>query len=105
MENLKTEELLKRQLDELLTTLNFIPESQQAGNAAYYLKRIAEYVSHLGNDEPMVASIWMQEDLEEIAKQNINRDAARQIFAHINRSHDANIGINWEVLSYALDQD
>jgi len=105
MENLKTEDLLKRQLDELLTTLNFMPESQQAGNAAYYLKRIADYVSHLGVDEPMVASLWFTEDLEEVSESTIEREQARHIFAVIDRHHNAEVGINWDVLEYAIDNN
>lgn len=105
MEDLKNKELLKRQLDDLLTTLNFITEAQREGNAAYYLKRIAEYVSHCGADEPMAASIWLQEDLEEVAEHPISRDKAREIFAQISHYHDAEVGINWDVLSSALNED
>lgn len=53
----------------------------------------------------MVASIWLQEDLEAIVKQSLERDKSRQIFNQIDHAHDANIAINWEVLSYALDQN
>ncbi|WP_020396689.1 hypothetical protein [Thiolinea disciformis] len=105
MEEKKLNILLKQQLDQLLTTLSFIPAAKQTGNAAYYLERLASYVSHLGADEPMVASIWMQEDLEWVAEQRMERDVARQVFAQIDRNHDAIVGINWDVLSYALDQD
>lgn len=105
MEETNIQLLLKQQLNQLLTTLSFTPEAKQAGNAAYYLERLAQYVSNLGADEPMVASIWLQEDLEVIAKQSLERDKSRQIFTQIDRTHDANIGINWDVLSYALDQN
>lgn len=97
--------LLKQQLDQLLTTLSFIPEAKQAGNAAYYLERLANYVSNLGTDEPMVVSLWLQEDLAEIAKQSVERNTARQVFARIDHTHDANIGVNWEVLGCALEQN
>lgn len=103
MEKLEIQTTLKRQLDELLTTLNFIPEAQHEGNAGYYLKRIADYTAHLGVNEPMVASIWLQEDLEEVAETPIDRNTARHVFASIAHNHDAEIGINWDVLSYALD--
>lgn len=105
MEEANIQLLLKQQLDQLLTTLGFTPEAKQAGNAAYYLERLAQYVSNLDADEPMVASIWLQEDLEAIVKQSLERDKSRQIFNQIDHAHDANIAINWEVLSYALDQN
>lgn len=35
----------------------------------------------------------------------MERDVARQVFAQIDRNHDAIVGINWDVLSYALDRD
>lgn len=54
MEEKKLNILLKQQLDQLLTTLSFIPEAKHMGNAAYYLERLTSY----GADEPMVASIF-----------------------------------------------
>lgn len=96
---------LKRQLDELLITLLSIPESQRPGNAAYYLNRISQYVINQGADCPMVASIWLQEDFDELTEDAISSDKARELFALIDRRHDAEIGINWDVLNAALDAD
>jgi len=96
---------LKRQLEALLTTLSSISASQQPGNAVYYLNRISQYVVNRGVDCPMVAGIWLEEDFDELTENTIGSDKARELFALIDRRHDAEIGINWDVLNAALDSD
>jgi hypothetical protein len=105
MEENEIDLTLERQLDALLATLSSIPESQKPGNAAYYLNRISQYVVNRGVDCPMVASIWLEEDFDELTENTIGSDKARELFGIIDRRHDAEIGINWDVLNAALDSN
>ncbi|MBJ6611522.1 MAG: hypothetical protein JG718_14265 [Candidatus Thiothrix moscowensis] len=96
---------LQQQLDHLLSTLSSVPETEKPGNAAYYLAKLARYVINRGVDYPMVTAIWVHEDLEEVAEENISEDKASKLFAHIDRTHNAEIGINWDVLDMTLYMD
>lgn len=93
---------LEQQLETLMLSLRDIPESSQPGNAAYYLSRLAEIVAARGVNEPLVAALWLKSDLEE--NDTLEKDHARRVFAHIDRTHNAEIGINWDVLNNALEE-
>lgn len=112
--NLQTQ--LNQQLSALLDTLMHIPESGLEGNAAHYLEKLARVVLNNGADEPMVASLWYGEDFDAVLEEDsededdeghppISRDHARAMFAGIDRHHNAEVGINWDVLRDALDDD
>lgn len=119
-------ELLNQQLEAMMITLAQIPETDMPGNAAHYLNRLVHLIANNGVDEPMVTSYWYTEDFDELLNANtdddsgdgedddskdgeegcvrINRDYARKLFALIDRTHNAEIGINWDVLKCALDE-
>ena len=105
-------EQLTQQLEALMITLNQIPETDEEGNAAYYLNKLVHLVANQGVDEPMVATFWFDDDFNELLGEEgeppdepISRDRARELFALIDRSHDAHIGVNWDVLEAALDSN
>lgn len=98
-------EQLDQQLSALLDTLMHIPESGLEGNAAHYLEKLARVVLNHGADEPMVASLWYDEDFIELDGSPVSRDHARAMFAGIGRHHNAEIGINWDVLKAAREDD
>lgn len=45
---------------------------------------------------------WHIDDVKEIAP-NISDEDARTVLAHVDETHDANIGINWDVLEAAVE--
>ncbi|MDD5391610.1 MAG: hypothetical protein PHE17_01190 [Thiothrix sp.] len=94
---------LMNQLDRLLTLLLSVPESERPSNAAYYLAKLARYTINRGADYPMIASVWSHGDFEDLTEEEISSDRARKLFALIDRTHNAEIGINWDVLNAALD--
>lgn len=103
-------EQLTQQLEAMMLTLNQIPETDMEGNAAYYLNKLVHLVANQGVDEPMVGRFWYEDDFNELLGEEgeppdepITRERARDLFALIDRSHDATVGINWEVLQCALD--
>lgn len=107
---MKPVEQLTRQLEALMITLNQIPETDEEGNAAYYLNKLVHLIANHGVDEPVVCRFWYRDDFDELLSGNdeppaesISRDRARALFALIDRSHDASIGINYDVLQAALD--
>ncbi|MDD5394305.1 MAG: hypothetical protein PHE17_14925 [Thiothrix sp.] len=102
-------ELLNQQLEAMMATLAEIPETDMPGNAAHYLNRLVRLVANNGVDEPMVTSYWYTEDFDSVLEDRgeecpIDRGYARKLFALIDRTHNAEIGINWDVLKCALDE-
>lgn len=104
-------EQLAQQLEALMITLNQIPATDGEGNAAHYLNKLVHLVANQGVDEPMVAICWFDDDFNELLGEEgeppaepISRERARELFAFIDSSHDANIGINWDVLESALER-
>ncbi len=50
--------------------------------------------------------VWTVEDIQERAKENgqkISKAVARKVLQSIKKNHDCNVGINWEVIDYHLD--
>ena len=103
-------EQLAQQLEALMITLNQIPATDGEGNAAHYLNKLVHLVANQGVDEPMVGTFWYDDDFNELLgeegeppEEPITRNRARELFALIDRSHDAYVGVNWDVLQSALD--
>jgi hypothetical protein len=107
---MKPTALLNQQLEAMMITLNQIPETDLPGNAAYYLNHLVHLVANNGVDEPLVGKFWHQEDLNErlqerdMVSQPVTREHARELFAMIDRTHDAEMGINYGVLDCALEE-
>jgi hypothetical protein len=107
-------ELLNQQLKAMMITLAQIPETDMPGNAAHYLNRLVHLIANNGVDEPMVTYYWYTKDFDELRNgdvdddaegyTHINRDHASRLFALIDRTHNAEIGINWDVLRCALEE-
>jgi len=52
-----------------------------------------------------IAAVWSTDDVLAIAEQNgfeITEDDAEEVLELIDQNHDANVGINWDVISYHL---
>jgi hypothetical protein len=108
---MKPTERLNQQLKAMMATLAEIPETDMPGNAAYYLNRVVQLVADKGVDEPLVTSYWHFEDLDWLlcgradaeGYTPTNRDYARKLFALVSGTHNAEIGINWDVLRCASE--
>lgn len=56
-------------------------------------------------DENTINVVWSVEDVQEQAKDDdvkITEEEAREILHYIKKNHDASIGINWEVITQAI---
>ena len=65
------------------------------------LFRSAEYGLEGGNDT--FAKIWHVDDVLSI-NSTLSRERARLVLTMAMNNHDANIGINWEVLKEYIDR-
>jgi len=50
-----------------------------------------------------LATFWSIDDVKEVAD-HLSDDECRQVLEQVERNHDANIGINWEVIEFHADQ-
>lgn len=55
-----------------------------------------------GADEPVLISTWRIDDVKSIAPW-VSDDEAVEILASVADNHDANLGINWEVIEFWVD--
>ena len=58
-------------------------------------------------DPDWMAEWWHIDDVIEQAEGNgeqLTIDEARDVLAMVNRKHDCNIGINWDVIDYWIDE-
>jgi len=65
-----------------------------------------QHVEHTKKMEKSINIIWNIEDVLEQAKQsniNLTEEQALEILEDVENSHDANIGINWDVLDCYID--
>lgn len=63
----------------------------------------ADALAHIRADNPDAISItWMIDDVHEVAP-DLNLEQQRQVLVLAKKHHDANIGINWEVLDTIAD--
>ena len=71
---------------------------------------VREFIQHLRThykpDDVVAKSIWSVDDVLLVAEEEtvkINRKDAEEILDQIDRNHDANTGITWDVLRAHLD--
>jgi len=76
-----------------------IPEGRTVAEAEFAVKRAF--------DADWMAEWWHIDDVIEQAEGNgeqLTIDEARSVLAMVNRQHDCNIGINWDVIDYCIDK-
>ena len=76
-----------------------IPNGRSVAEAELAVKRAF--------DPDWMAEWWHIDDVIEQAEGNgeqLTIDEARDVLAMVNRKHDCNIGINWDVIDYWIDQ-
>ena len=50
-----------------------------------------------------LASFWSTDDVKEVAP-HLSDDECREVLKRVERYHNAEIGINWEVIEYHADE-
>ena len=65
------------------------------------INRVKDCMYELANGA--IALIWTIDDVQAVDS-SISDDEARAILQMIYRNHDANIGINWEVIEYYINE-
>ena len=56
----------------------------------------------LANELGVITVIWSKEDVLEL-RPDLTEEQAADVLVSADRRHDANIGINWEVLQFHAD--
>ena len=66
------------------------------------------YVQTNENGEPMIVDNWYASDIHEVAVDKfdttLSNKQIEEVMHFIVNTHDANIGIDWEVIEYAIDE-
>jgi hypothetical protein len=69
--------------------------------------RIKDLIKHLEAYDPETAcayALWLPDDVREQAEgHHLADEDVETILGKVQDSHDANIGINWEVIDCAID--
>lgn len=76
-----------------------IPEGRSVAEAQGAVKRAF--------DPDWMAEWWHIDDVIEQAEthgEQLTEQEARDVLAMVNRKHDCNIGINWDVIDYWIDE-
>lgn len=56
-------------------------------------------MSQIGPGSEQISIIWSVDDVLEVAPK-LDRDEAMEVLESVLHRHDANIGVNWDVLAY-----
>jgi hypothetical protein len=70
------------------------------------MPRIIYETSTTGETYPVLRCDWHLEDImfsNEVDYPNMTKEQALRIMERIMHTHDANIGVNWEVIEYATE--
>lgn len=57
----------------------------------------------IADPDSEIAIIWSIEDIQG-ERPHLSDEQAREVLQMVKRKHDANIGVNWEVLKYWADE-
>jgi len=95
--------IAQRALDYLMANADLTPNEKYAAQCAYV--KLDPFI-----DGDSIASVWSVEDVYSLHTDDdgepdgsITPEQARAVLKAADNDHDANIGINWDVLEYHLD--
>ena len=72
-----------------------------AGDTSQVQCALQALSSELSNrpDADSIAIIWQTDDVQ-MQRPDLGIDQCREVLGHLDRYHDATIGINWDVIDY-----
>tara|TARA_R110002126_G_scaffold133309_3_gene277363 strand:+ start:13104 stop:13376 length:273 start_codon:yes stop_codon:yes gene_type:complete len=56
------------------------------------------------SDPDWISDWWHISDVADQADVELTDEECREVLARVKKSHDANVGINWDVISYHADE-
>jgi len=66
------------------------------------VKELIEFLKSFYNPYDIIAtSMWVVEDVLEVAP-NLTKSQAERVLTMVERNHDPDVGINWEVIKTAV---
>lgn len=65
-------------------------------------KELIEKLENYPEDEPLLMVVWHKEDVGEV-RPDLTDYQCVQVLRRIKECHDANIGVNWDVISDTAD--
>ncbi|EAA1242937.1 DUF1380 family protein [Enterobacter hormaechei] len=61
-------------------------------------KEITEKLENYPEDEPLLMVMWHKEDVSQV-RPDLTDEQCVQVMRKIKDCHDANVGVNWDVIS------
>ena len=71
------------------------PEGANLRDAAHY--------AEMSVNPDFLLSVWHIDDVKESSDHDLTDAQCREVLRRVDRHHDANIGINWDVINFHAD--
>ncbi|HBC0308487.1 TPA: hypothetical protein I8P22_002405 [Salmonella enterica subsp. enterica serovar Napoli] len=65
-------------------------------------KEIIEKLDNYPEDEPLLVVMWQKEDVAQV-RPDLTDEQCIKVMRKIKDCHDANVGVNWDVISDTAD--
>ncbi|EBV0135957.1 hypothetical protein DNI05_08585 [Salmonella enterica subsp. enterica serovar Newport] len=65
-------------------------------------KEIIEKLDNYPEDEPLLMVMWQKEDVAQV-RPDLTDEQCIKVMRKIKDCHDANVGVNWDVISDTAD--
>ena len=67
------------------------------------IRELKEHLESYDPDDVIAYDLWSIEDVEGFNHGDVTREQAEEVIRLMNHRIDCNIGLNWDVLNYHLD--
>lgn len=67
------------------------------------IRELKEHLESYDPDDVIAYDLWSIEDVEGFHHGDVTREQAEEVIRLMNHRKDCNIGLNWDVLNYHLD--
>jgi len=64
---------------------------------------LAKHAAQMAVNPDFLLSVWHIDDVREESDQDLTDDQCREVLRRVDRGHDCNVGINWDVIRYHAD--
>jgi hypothetical protein len=67
------------------------------------IKEAIKFLKTYPAETPCAFSLWLPEDVQSVSNTPLSEDTIADVLGEVHDNHDANYGINWDVLRYVLN--
>jgi hypothetical protein len=68
------------------------------------IRELKEHLESYDPDDIIAYDLWSVDDVEGFHHGIVTREQAEEVIRLMNHNKDCNIGLNWDVLNYYVDQ-